>query len=223
MSKLKASNLKTLKFKSSTLVQIGLACTIAALTTSFSIPSPAQANPYNACTKDLTNAKLDPVSIGQGCAEALHPDTVGTCVARITSPTVNSIKADLALDACRQVRRPLELATCVNDIRNSDEKQAPMEDVLKACRISLLPERFGQCVVGFRNAPLERKISEGLVTCLDATDYRKDVVLKPLTDLMSNYDPGKKDPDKKDSSTQATPIPANVPPAPSTSPTPQLF
>ena len=221
MSKLKASKFKTLKFKGSALVQIGLACAIAALTTPFSIPSPAQANPYNACTKDLSNAKLDPISIGQGCAEALHPDTVGTCVARITSPTINPIAAVSALDACRQVRRPLELATCVNNIRNSDEQQAPMMDVLDACRRSLLPERFGQCVVGFRNAPLGRKISEGLVTCLDATDYRKDVVLRPLTDLMSTYVPA-----KQDSPTQFTPVPPTVPPTlstPPTSPTPQLF
>ena len=209
------SKLKPLKFKSSALVQIGLACTIAALTTSLSIPSPAQANPYNACTKDLSNAKLDPVAIGQGCAEALHPDTVGTCVARITNPTVNPIPAVLALDACRQVRRPLELATCVNDIRNSDAKQATMMDVLDACRRSLLPERFGQCVVGFRNTPLERKIPEGLITCLDATDYRKDVVLRPLTDLMSTYVPA-----IQNSSTQITPIPSNALP---TSPTPQMF
>ena len=218
MSKLRTLKFKTLKFKSSVLVQIGLSCTIAVLATPLNIPSPAQANPYNACTKDLSNAKLDPVSIGQGCAEALHPDTVGTCVARITSPTANPITAGSALDACRRVRRPLELATCVNDIRNSDEKQAPMMDVLDACRRSLLPERFGQCVVGFRNAPLERKISEGLVTCLDATDYRKDVVLRPLTDLMSTYVPA-----KQESSTQVTPIPANVPPTPPTVLTPQLF
>lgn len=221
MSKLKASKFKTLKFKISALVQIGLSCAIAALTTPLSIPSPAQANPYNACTKDLSNAKLDPVSIGQGCAEALHPDTVGTCVARITSPTINPIAAVSALDACRQVRRPLELATCVSDIRNSDEKQAPMMDVLDACRRSLLPERFGQCVVGFRNAPLERKISEGLVTCLDATDYRKDVVLRPLTDLMSTYIPA-----VQDSSTQVTPIPSvppTLPTSPTPQPTPQLF
>ena len=141
---------KMLKFKSSAIVRIGLTYTIVAL----GIPSPAQANPYNACTKDLSNVKLDQVSIGKGCAEALHPDTVGTCVARITGPTVNPITAVSALDACRQVRRPLELATCVSDIRNSDETQAPMMDVLDACRRSLLPERFGQCVVGFRNAPL---------------------------------------------------------------------
>ena len=220
MSKLKASKFKTLKFKSSALVQLGLSCTIAALT-SLSIPSPAQANPYNACTKDLSNAKLDPASIGTGCAEALHPDTVGTCVARITSPTVNPITAGSALDACRQVRRPLELATCVNNIRNSDEQQAPMMDVLDACRRSLLPERFGQCVVGFRSAPLERKISEGLVTCLDATDYRKDVVLRPLTDLMSTYIPA-----VQDSSTQVTPIPSvppTLPTSPTPQPTPQLF
>ncbi len=207
----------------SRMVWIGLTYAIVAPGISLSIPSPAQANPYNACTKDLSNAKLDPVSIGQGCAEALHPDTVGTCVARITGPTVNPIMAVSALDACRRVRRPLELATCVNDIRNSDGTQAPMSDVLDACRRSLLPERFGQCVVGFRNAPLERRISEGLVTCLDATDYRKDVVLRPLSDLLNTYVP-------QSSSVQVNPgLPTTQPtqpvvPVPKTSsPIPQMF
>ncbi len=207
---------KMLKFKSSALVQIGLSCTIAALGIPLSIPSPAQANPYNACTRDLSNAKLDGASIDKGCAEALHPDTVGTCVARITGPTVNPITAVSALDACRQVRRPLELATCVSDIRNSDQSQAPMMDVLDACRRSLLPERFGQCVVGFRNAPLERKISEGLVTCLDATDYRKDVVLRPLSDLINPYVSA-----PQSSSVQVTPVPQTIQPTPQASPTPR--
>ncbi len=210
---------KSSKFKSR-MTWVGLACVIAVP----GIPSPAQANPYNACTRDLSNAKLDPVSIGQGCAEALHPETVGTCVARITGPTVNPITAMSALDACRQVRRPLELATCVSDIRNSDQSQAPMMDVLDACRRSLLPERFGRCVVGFRNAPLDRKISEGLVTCLDATDYSKDVILRPLSDLISPYVPG-----PQGNSVQITPVPATIQstpqlsPMPKTSPTPQLF
>lgn len=215
---------KMLKFKSSAIVRIGLTCTIAALGIPLSIPSPAQANPYNACTKDLSNAKLDGASIDKGCAEALHPDTVGTCVARIIGPTVNPIKPESALDACRQVRRPLELATCVNDIRNSDQSQAPMMDVLDACRRSLLPERFGQCVVGFRNAPLERKISEGLVTCLDANDYRKDVVLRPLSDLINPYVAA-----PQGSSVQVTPVPPTIQSTPQTSPMlkaspmPQMF
>ncbi len=207
---------KMLKFKSSAMVQIGLTCTIAALGIPLSISSPAQANPYNACTRDLSNAKLDQVSIGKGCAEALHPDTVGTCVARITGPTVNPITAVSALDACRQVRRPLELATCVNEIRNSDQSQTQMMDVLDACRRSLLPERFAQCVVGFRNTPLERKISEGLMTCLDATDYRKDVVLRPLSDLINTYVPA-----PQGSSVQVTPVPQIIKPTPQTSPTPK--
>jgi len=200
-------NFETLKFKSSAIIQIGLTCTIAALSIPLNISSPAQANPYNACTRDLSNAKLDEAEIGKGCAEALHPETVGTCVARITGPTVNPITAVSALDACRQVRRPLELATCVNDIRNSDDKQAPMMDVLDACRRSLLPERFGQCVVGFRNAPLQRPIDKGLVTCLDATDYRKDVILRPLSDLISPYVPM-----APINPVQVTPVPSFSPP-----------
>jgi hypothetical protein len=110
----------------------------------------------------------------------------------------------------------LELATCVNEIRNSDQSQTQMMDVLDACRRSLLPERFAQCVVGFRNKPLERKISEGLVTCLDATDYRKDVVLRPLSDLINTYIPA-----PQGSSVQVTPLPQIIKPTPQTSPTPK--
>lgn len=219
MLNFKTLNFKTLKFKSRVIVQIGLTCTIASLSIPLNISSPAQANPYNTCTRDLSNAKLDETDIGKGCAEALHPDTVGTCVARITAPTVNPITAVSALEACRQVRRPLELATCVNDIRNSDDTQAPMMDVLDACRRSLLPERFGQCVVGFRNAPLKRSIDKGLVTCLDATDYRKDVILRPLSDLINPYVPM-----TPINSGQGTQFPIYSPP--STQPTqilPQMF
>jgi hypothetical protein len=167
-------------------LQAGLGLTGTIVTLGFGAVPAAQANPYNACTVDLTNAKLPAEVIASGCAEALHPDHVGTCVARIVNPTENPIAAADALDACRRVRRPLELATCVNEIRKA-EAEAPMKDVLEACRRSLLPERFGQCVVGFRNKPMETKVDQGLSICLDATDYRKDIQLRPLSDLLIPY------------------------------------
>ncbi len=177
-----------LKFKSCQ-VGVGLFGAIASLGLGFA--PVAQANPYNACIQDLTNAKLDqdPTSkemMVKGCAEALHPEYVGTCVARISAPTENPIAALAALDACRRVRRPLDLATCVGDIRNMDDK-APMMDVLDSCRRSLLPQRFGQCVVGLRNKPLEQPIAQNLISCLDASDYRKDVQLRPMSDLIGPY------------------------------------
>ena len=68
--------------------------------------------------------------------------------------------------------------------------------VLDSCRKSLLPERYGRCVVGFRNNPMQKTIVDvamtdrtkgldGLNTCLDATDYRKDIKLIPLADVIS--------------------------------------
>ena len=164
--------------------------------------SPAQANEYQSCTDRLTGVKLDPVSIAQGCAEALHPQDVGTCVERIVNDkSVNSKIVNLdALDACRRVRRPLELATCVTMIHGSTETMPLSNDgsklVLDSCRKSLLPERYGRCVVGFRANPMQKAIVDitmtdrtkgldGLSTCLDATDYRKDIKLIPLADVIS--------------------------------------
>ncbi len=183
----------------------------------------AQANPYNACTRDLRNAKLGDEEIIAGCAQALHPDHVGTCVARIVAPTENPIAAAAALDACRRVRRPLDLATCVGDIRNVDGK-APMMAVLDSCRQSLLPVRFGQCVVGLRNQPLEKPIDQNLTSCLDASDYRKDVQLRPLSDLLGPYTAPAADPIRSQQPPMLNPMPNPVPSAmPPATPTPQLF
>jgi hypothetical protein len=206
-----------LKFKSSP-VRLVFFGAIAALGLGFA-PT-AQANPYNACIQDLTNAKLDqdPTNkemMVKGCAEALHPEYVGTCVTRISAPTENPIAAVAALDACRRVRRPLDLATCVGDIRNVDAT-APMMDVLDSCRRSLLPERFGKCVVGLRNKPLENPIATNLTSCLDASDYRKDVQLRPMSDLVAPYVP----PVEPVRPQTPVPMPSQMPPS---TPTPQLF
>ena len=168
--------------------------------------SPAQANEYQSCSASLTEIKLDRLSIAQGCAEALHPQDVGTCVVRIVNDkSVNSKIVNLdALDACRRVRRPLELATCVTMIHQSTETMPLSNDgskrVLDSCRKSLLPERYGRCVVGFRNNPLQKTVVDaamtdrtqeldGLSTCLDATDYRKDIKLIPLSDVIGPTSP----------------------------------
>ena len=167
---------------------------------------PAQANEYQSCSASLTEVKLDRLSVAQGCAEALHPQDVGTCVVRIVNnQSVNNKIVNLdALDACRRVRRPLELATCVTMIHQSTETMPFSNDaskmVLDSCRKSLLPERYGRCVVGFRNNPLQKTIVDvamtdrtkeldGLNTCLDATDYRKDIKLIPLSELMDPASP----------------------------------
>ena len=119
----------------------------------------------------------------------------------VNNKSVNSKIVNLdALDACRRVRRPLELATCVMMIHGSTETM-PLDDngsklVLDSCRKSLLPERYGRCVVGFRNNPMQKSIVDasmtdrtkgldGLNTCLDATDYRKDIKLIPLSEVIS--------------------------------------
>ena len=167
---------------------------------------PAQANEYQSCSASLTEVKLDRLSVAQGCAEALHPQDVGTCVVGIVNnQSVNNKIVNLdALDACRRVRRPLELATCVTMIHQSTETMPLSNDaskmVLDSCRKSLLPERYGRCVVGFRNNPLQKTIVDvamtdrtkeldGLNTCLDATDYRKDIKLIPLSEVITPASP----------------------------------
>ena len=193
---------------------------------------PAQANEYQSCSASLTEVKLDRLSVAQGCAEALHPQDVGTCVVRIVNnQSVNNKIVNLdALDACRRVRRPLELATCVTMIHQSTETMPFSNDaskmVLDSCRKSLLPERYGRCVVGFRNNPLQKTIVDvamtdrtkeldGLNTCLDATDYRKDIKLIPLSEVITPASP--------------TPTMTNPPytspviPMPMPTPTPQII
>ena len=156
----------------------------------FGTIDPAQANEYQSCAASLMDAKLDRISASKGCAEALHPEQVGSCVVRIvTDKSVdNKITNVAALDACRRVRRPIDLAGCVTDVHQSSDAM-PLDmagsiAVLDACRKSLLPQRFGQCVVGLHNDPSKMTVAEGLSTCLDATDYRKDIQLIPLSDLM---------------------------------------
>ena len=187
---------------------------------------PAQANEYQSCTDRLTGVKLDSVSVAQGCAEALHPQDVGTCVVQIVNDkSVNSKIVSLdALDACRRVRRPLELATCVTTIHASTETMPLSNDgsklVLDSCRKSLLPERYGRCVVGFRNNPMQKTIVDttltdrtkgldGLNTCLDATDYRKDIKLIPLSDVIS---PASSTPTSPPYASPAIPMPTPMPP-----------
>ena len=190
--------------------------------------SPAQANEYQSCSASLTDVKLDRLSVAQGCAEALHPADVGTCVVRIVND--KSVKNQIvnldALDACRRVRRPLELATCVTMIHQSTETMPLSNDgskgVLDSCRKSLLPERYGRCVVGFRNNPLQKAVVDvamtdrtqeldGLNTCLDATDYRKDIKLIPLSEVISPVSPAPTMTNPPVSPTITTPMPTPTP------------
>ena len=192
--------------------------------------SPAQANEYQSCSASLTEVKLDRLSIAQGCAEALHPADVGTCVVRIVNDkSVNSKIVNLdALDACRRVRRPLELATCVTMIHQSTETMPLSNDaskiVLDSCRKSLLPERYGRCVVGFRNNPLQKTVVDvamtdrtqeldGLNTCLDAADYRKDIKLIPLSEVIGPASPAPTmtNPPYTSPPTMPTPMPTPTP------------
>jgi hypothetical protein len=198
--------------------------------------SPAQANEYQACTAKLTDAKLDRLSIAQGCAEALHPELVGSCVVRIVNDKFvdNKILNTAALDACRRVRRPSELATCVTSIHESAAAKPFSAEgsmaVLDSCRKSLLPERYGRCVVGFRRDPMQKVITDpamtdrnqeldGLNTCLDATDYRKDIKPLPLSDVISPVSTPTVNPSTNISI--PTTMPPQTPPKPD--PIPQQF
>jgi hypothetical protein len=192
----------------------------------FSQPS---INPYNACTVSLDKVAIKKEVAADACAEALHPDHVGTCVENIAAKKVDST---IALGACRSVRRPMELSTCVSDIHKQDDK-ATLTDVLEFCRRSLLPERYGKCVVGLNGKPLQVVTKEALMTCIDASDRPTDIELlrtfeaadkvptirNPLGSpiVPPTFTPG------PNPATIPSATPGSNPSAPSTGTTPQLF
>jgi hypothetical protein len=186
-------------------------------------------NPYNACTVSLDKATIKKEIAADACAEALHPDQVGTCVENIAAKKVDST---IALGACRSVRRPMELSTCVGDIHQQD-KNATLTDVVEFCRRSLLPERYGNCVVGLNDKPLQVVTKEGLMTCIDASDRPTDIELlrtfeaadkvptirNPLGSpiVPPTFTPG------PNPATIPSATPGSNPSAPSPGTTPQLF
>lgn len=82
----------------------------------FILPSSVKANnnDFDVCLKNLTASGIPVEQAQTGCADALVPIELSTCVQNISTNT--EIKSIEALKSCYQVRRPLDLGTCVVNI-----------------------------------------------------------------------------------------------------------
>jgi hypothetical protein len=96
----------------------------------FIFPSTVRANnnPFDVCLRDLTASGVPIEQAQTGCADALVPRELSTCVKNISTNT--EIKSIDALKSCYQVRRPLDLGKCVVNINRqalmaSNKSNAP--------------------------------------------------------------------------------------------------
>lgn len=124
-------------------------------------------NDYRACAAQLLGAGVTAQAATQGCATALRPRELSTCVAKITKQT-EIIPTD-ALYSCSQARRAEDFATCVVGISKSTQ-QAINQATLSYCGRSLLPVTFAECVVGLRKE-IDLTPIQSLDSCIDAS-YR---------------------------------------------------
>ncbi|MBK1986432.1 hypothetical protein A0J48_002505 [Sphaerospermopsis aphanizomenoides BCCUSP55] len=148
--------------------------TIAGLLTSI-LPSQAvidsYRNDYRACAAQLLSVGVTAQEASKGCASALRPRELSTCVAKIKKQT--QISPTDALYSCSQARRPEDLAACVVGISKST-KEENNQATLAYCGRSLLPVTFAQCVVGLRKeidiAPIQ-----AFDACIDASDRASNI------------------------------------------------
>lgn len=84
----------------------------------FIFPHSAKANnQFDVCLKDLIAAGVTTEQAQTGCADALVPRELSTCVSTISNNT--DIKAIDALKSCYQVRRPVDMGNCVVTINKN--------------------------------------------------------------------------------------------------------
>ncbi|WP_373480664.1 hypothetical protein [Geminocystis sp.] len=87
-------------------------------------------NQFDVCLQELTSSGVEVKQAQTGCADALVPRELSTCVRNISTNT--DIKAIDALKSCYQVRRPLDMGNCVVNInRNSILIPAPSAKIEK--------------------------------------------------------------------------------------------
>ncbi|WP_414528939.1 hypothetical protein [Nodularia chucula] len=125
------------------------------------------ANDYRFCIAQLLNLGITEQAISQGCAKALRPRELSTCVVRINQQT--EISGANALSFCEKARRPQDLSTCVVGITRNIQG-ADQTSVLQSCSTSLLPERFAECVVGL-GSEINIAPTQAMNTCLAASDH----------------------------------------------------
>ncbi len=157
-------------------------------------PAVKAENQFDVCLRELTASGVSAEDAQVGCADALVPRELSTCVLTITQST--SINAKDALTSCYQVRRPLDLGNCVVNINNTvlvassknnqtkaedDNKpemsnnQSPLMMALSSCQASLLPVRHSECVIGLSRTPQPSNPVKAMETCLSAEDFPRDL------------------------------------------------
>ncbi|WP_341526682.1 hypothetical protein WKK05_29765 [Nostoc sp. UHCC 0302] len=144
-----------------------------------SLPSMAlslsYSNDYRVCAAQLLKAGVTSEYAAQGCATAIRPRDLASCVVYIKDRT--KISGADALSSCSQSRNPKDLASCVVGIsRNTEEAINPA--VLTYCGRSLLPVTFARCVVGLRSE-IELAPAVALDTCIDASDRVSGISSSP--------------------------------------------
>jgi hypothetical protein len=124
------------------------------------------ANDYRVCAAQLLSVGVGTKPASQGCATAIRPRELSSCVTKIHKLT--QITPVDALSSCRQSRRPQDLATCVVSISKSYQG-SENSATLTSCSRSLLPVTFAECVVGLRRE-IDLSPTQALDTCIDASE-----------------------------------------------------
>jgi len=170
------------------------------------LPSKAQGkNQFDVCLQELTASGVPTEQAQTGCADALVPRELSTCVRTISTTT--EIKAIDALKSCYQVRRPVDLGNCVVNINKqaliatkstppkttttateTEEKTtleeaiplsspsvSPLMMALDTCQASLLPLRHSECVIALSRTPQVSDPTKAMETCLSAEDFPRDL------------------------------------------------
>ncbi len=158
------------------------------------------ANDYRVCAGRLLSVGVTAQAASQGCATALRPRDLASCVVQINRQT--QIASTEALASCTQARRPEDLSTCVVGI-SKYTKEAANPAVLSYCGRSLLPVRFAECVVGLR-AETDSAPTQAMDSCIDASD-------RSVTGYLPSFIPSNRRSQDINPTFETTPIPANAP------------
>jgi hypothetical protein len=167
-----------------TVPALAIAGLLTTILPDMAIAAASKNNDYGACAANLLKTGITAEAAAQGCAQALRPRDLASCVVKINELKINKqtlIPGADALNYCGKARRPEDLASCVVDYvrpnlqvevdlnQNLDTEEKVNQAALDYCGRSLLPQRFGLCVKGLRKAT---KLTSRPVldTCIDGSD-----------------------------------------------------
>jgi hypothetical protein len=169
---------------------------LATITPSMAVTT-SYANDYRVCTAQLLKLGITEQAVSQGCAKALRPRDLSSCVLKINQQ--RQISAADALSSCERARRPQNFSDCVVGI-TSNTREALGKTVLNYCGRSLLPKRFAECVVGLRSE-IDIAPTQAMDACIDAGD--------PVSGFSPTSAPQNSPSTEFKPSFEVTPIPGN--------------